>query len=267
MLNGRFTDKNNFTSVSKKRIAIVNQDNNNRINSLRQICTIRRAISLPNQDYLHKCDRVTVERAHDMYTLTGLVGVCDPEHNIPDHSLLTWSYNHGDNNESNNCASQSVTSVKAKRYDVSNIPLDFMCNNTSATRCNTIIENCAGNKVDKVYDDFMSLVKHNMFKTLPVKRVATNNGNITHRNKSKYSRCEYEKQYCSSSYETGTVHRQLFINEQKKIDNAVNVLKCFTGMNNSKSYCKSIKVVIFGKKSEKLELVITVITVSHGKLS
>ena len=107
-----------------------------------------------------------------------------------------------------------------------------MCNNTSVTRCNTIIENCAGNKVDKVYDDFMSLVKHNMFKTLPVKRVATNNSNITHRNKSKpwwsdeltvlwNSRCEYEQLYCNSSYETRTVHRQLFINEQKKFDNAV----------------------------------------------
>ena len=147
------------------------------------------------------------------------------EHNIPDHSLLTWSYNHGDNNESNNCASQPVTFVKAKRYDVSNIPLDFMCNNTSVTRCNTIIENCAGNKVDKVYDDFMSLVKHNMFKTLPVKRVATNNSNITHRNKSKpwwsdeltvlwNSRCEYEQLYCNSSYETRTVHRQHFMNRK-----------------------------------------------------
>ena len=64
MLNGRFTDKYDFTSVSKKGLAVVDY-------------------AIVNQDYLHKCDRVTVERAHDMFTLTGLVGVCDPEHNIP----------------------------------------------------------------------------------------------------------------------------------------------------------------------------------------
>ena len=56
-----------------------------------------------------------------MFTLTGLVGVCDPKHNILDHSLLTSSYNHSDNNENNNGASQSVTYVKEKRYDVINI--------------------------------------------------------------------------------------------------------------------------------------------------
>ena len=61
MLNGRFTDKNDFTSVSKKGLAVVDY-------------------AIVNQDYLHKCDGVTVERSHDMFTLTGLVGVCDPEH-------------------------------------------------------------------------------------------------------------------------------------------------------------------------------------------
>ena len=62
-----------------------------------------------------------------MFTLTGLVGVCDPEHNIPDHSLLTWSYNHNDNNENNNCAGQSVTYLKEKRYDVIKHPLYSSC--------------------------------------------------------------------------------------------------------------------------------------------
>ena len=37
MLNGRFTDKNDFTSVSKKGLTVVDY-------------------AIVNQDYLHKCD-------------------------------------------------------------------------------------------------------------------------------------------------------------------------------------------------------------------
>ena len=61
MLNGRLTLKNDYTSISNKGLAVVDY-------------------IIVNHDYLSQCDNVKVERAHDMFTKTGLLGVCDPDH-------------------------------------------------------------------------------------------------------------------------------------------------------------------------------------------
>ena len=63
MLNGRCTGKDDFTSVSPKVVDY----------------------AIVNQDYLYLCSDFIVHRAHDIFTLTGLVGTCDPDHAIPDH--------------------------------------------------------------------------------------------------------------------------------------------------------------------------------------
>ena len=75
-----------------------------------------------------------------MITLTGLLGVCDPDHTLPDHSLLTWSYHHGDNDYNDNDR-LSIEPMTLPRYDVTDIPRDFMYGDVSIECCSEITAN------------------------------------------------------------------------------------------------------------------------------
>ena len=73
MLNGRSTNNNDYTSISTKRLAVVDY------------------VIVPYQD-LQKCTNFEVLRACHLFDNAGLLGVCDPDHNIADHLVLSWSY-------------------------------------------------------------------------------------------------------------------------------------------------------------------------------
>ena len=70
MLNGRLGGINDFTSVSVKGTAVADY-------------------VFVSYDVLRFYRDMSVRRAHELFELAALVGVCDPDHNIPDHSLLS----------------------------------------------------------------------------------------------------------------------------------------------------------------------------------
>ena len=70
MLNGRLGGINDFTSVSVKGTAVVDY-------------------VFVSYDVLRCYRDMSVRREHELFELAALVGVCDPDHNIPDHSLLS----------------------------------------------------------------------------------------------------------------------------------------------------------------------------------
>ena len=41
---------------------------------------------------LHQFEDFKVHTAHDLFNKSTLVGKLDPEHNIPDHSVLSWQF-------------------------------------------------------------------------------------------------------------------------------------------------------------------------------
>ena len=109
MVNGRCAGNNYFTSISVMGTAVVDY-------------------TIVSHDYLHNCSNFRVKQAHELFNQTDLVGRCDPDHNISDHSVLTWQYNVDDLSSSNVHVGESDTQVTViRKYDVSQVPANFMC--------------------------------------------------------------------------------------------------------------------------------------------
>ena len=70
MLNGR-SGNNDFTSISTKGVAVVDY-------------------IFVSHTILHQFEDFNVHTAHNLFNKSALVGKLDPEHNIPDHSVLSW---------------------------------------------------------------------------------------------------------------------------------------------------------------------------------
>ena len=106
MLNGRSPTHNDYTSISVKGVSVVDY-------------------AIVSQDHLHRHSNFQVIRAHQLFNETDLVGRCDPDHNISDHSVLKWQY------ELDNVTEHNTVSEAAKvKIDVSQIPDSFMENAT-----------------------------------------------------------------------------------------------------------------------------------------
>ena len=73
MMNGRCDGNNDYTSLSGKGVAVVDY-------------------AIVSQEYFHKCSDFCVTRAHHLFNQTDLIGRCNPDHNLSDHSVLSWQY-------------------------------------------------------------------------------------------------------------------------------------------------------------------------------
>ena len=142
-----------------------------------------------------------------------------------DHSLLTWSYHHGDNDYNDNDR-LSIEPVTLTRYDVTDIPRDFMCDDVSIECCNELTANSDVTPVNESYEICSTLVKQNMNDMLPVKLITINGDRKTHRNKAKpwwsqnltdlwKLRCDCEKFFCESNFNNRAIRREQFVNGQK----------------------------------------------------
>ena len=73
MLNGRSMTHNDYTSISVKGVSVIDY-------------------AIVSHDHLHRHSNFQVIREHQLFNETDLVGRCDPDHNVSDHSELKWQY-------------------------------------------------------------------------------------------------------------------------------------------------------------------------------
>ena len=95
---------------------------------------------------------------------SGLVGCCDTEHNIPDCSLLYWNVTF-QNHNSNDYIENDNNSYRIQ-YDVTNIPEDFMCDESCTKNINEITANCSNLRVIESYKQFCVIMNEAMSKSL-----------------------------------------------------------------------------------------------------
>ena len=144
MLSGRYKKSNDFTFISTMGLAVVDYV----------------MVSHMNLDL---CTEFDVIRAYKLFNKSGLVGKCDPNHNISDHSVLTWQYQVNATTDSN--VNHSGVSVVVHKYDVSDIPQDFMTNVEIQLNITDI---------NQSYSEFCSILKLEMDDSLPAKHITIN---------------------------------------------------------------------------------------------
>ena len=108
-----------------------------------------------------------IRRAYELFELAALVGVCDPDHNIPDHSLLSWSVMF---DESNIFDYNDLQSHVRTVYDVSQIPMELMCNVQNTQNMNRLINSCTSANINDSYDSFCYLIQNELQSSLPAKK-------------------------------------------------------------------------------------------------
>ena len=93
-------------------------------------------------DYVLSCySDMSIWRSHELFELANFVGVCDPNHNTPDHSLLSWSVMF---DESSISDYNDLQSHVRTMYDLSHIPKEFMCDDQNTQNMNRLINSCTG---------------------------------------------------------------------------------------------------------------------------
>ena len=148
MLNGRSMTHNDYTSISVKGVSVVDY-------------------AIVSQDHLHRHSNFQVIRAHQLFNETDLVGKCDPDHNISDHSVHKWQYELYSVTEHNTVS--VAARVTIRKIDVSQIPDKFMGNVTLQRDINnTLID------ITTSYSEFCNSIKTEKEDFLPVKYVTVN---------------------------------------------------------------------------------------------
>ena len=200
MLNGRCKKSNDYTSISTKGLAVVDYV----------------MVSHMNLDL---CTEFDVIRAHELFNKSGLVGKCDPDHNISDHSVLAWQYQVNATTDSN--VNHPGVSVVVHKYDVSDIPQDFMANVEIELNITDI---------NQSYNEFCSILKLEMDDSLPAKHI-TINSNPSYNRHTRYKpwwterltilwdlRCKAERDMNTFVIQDG---KQKYLEYQKQFDRAV----------------------------------------------
>ena len=209
MVNGRCAGNNDYTSISVKGTAVVDY-------------------TIVSHDYLHNCSNFRVKRAHELFNQTDLVGRCDPDHNISDHSVLTWQYNVDDLSSGNVHVGESDTLVTViRKYDVSQVPANFMCDSVIEMDITVILAN-----INQSYVDFWRIVKSEMEANLAFKSITLNdNKHAQGRSRAKPwwldKLTELWNLRCEAESRIGLIEngRQLFQHCQRNVDRGVRAAK------------------------------------------
>ena len=180
--------------------------------------------TIVSHDYLHNCSEFRVKRAHELFNQTDLVGRCDPDHNISDHSVLTWQYNVDDLSSGNVHVGESDAQVTViRKYDVSLVPADFMCDSVLEMDINVILAN-----INQSYVDFCGIVKSETEANLSFKCITLNdNKHAQGRSRAKPwwsdKLTELWNLRCEAESRTGLIDsgRQLFLHCQRNVDREV----------------------------------------------
>ena len=210
MLNGRCNTASDFTSISVKGVVVVDY-------------------VIVNQDVLHICTGIEIISATDLFQNDGLRGRCNPEHNISDHSVLCWQFhiNHFCLSEHLPEAAQYVV-----RYDVSEIPVDFMCDQKTVHDLTVL----SAHDTNDSYSRFCNTVKCNMNEHLPSKhvRISGEKRNYHHTLKPWWTtqlndlwsiRCTAHNLLCKCNFENKRDCEDRFKEAQHSFDGAVKEAK------------------------------------------
>ena len=81
--------------------------------------------AIVSQKYLHKCSDFCVTRAHHLFNQTDLIGRCVPDHNLSDHSMLSWQYKL-DDITCGDVVQNDAYLVTICKHDVSRVPANFV---------------------------------------------------------------------------------------------------------------------------------------------
>ena len=151
VLNGRGKGSNDYTSISSKGVAVVDY-------------------ATVHQDVLPLCDNLCVIRAAELFDQTGLVGCCDTEHNILDLSFLYWNVAL----QNPNCIDYSENDNNSYRikYDVTNIPDDFMCDESCMKNMNEITAKHSNLGVTESHKKFCVIMNEAMLKSLRSRKIS-----------------------------------------------------------------------------------------------
>ena len=153
IVNGRNSVLNDYTFVSPCGCSVVDY------------CLI------PYEN-LHNISNFSVIRASSLVTDAGVLGNKDPTSKLPDHSVLRWSFSlHCTFSTS---APSSFSTIRTK-YDVRNIPIDFLGDESTNDKLTHVIDELESSvqnqhSIDKAYDDFCSSVKRSMGEKLNSKK-------------------------------------------------------------------------------------------------
>ena len=165
MLNGRFdNDQDNFTSVSTKASAVVDY------------CIVTHSNFSQFSDF-----RVT--STNDL--INSIPALCRlTSSGIPDHSLLTWKIETCDLQKSYDNGSLNEQANYYDRFDLTRVPDSFLSSEESLTLINSVMSNLEQGlqsqaDIDNFYGEWCDLVKHNMYASVPYKRVVTQGGTNT----------------------------------------------------------------------------------------
>ena len=151
VLNGRFNEQDNYTSISGRGKAVVDY------------------ICVPH-DIFSRCkyfNVVTVQEITDQFALHGLLG---ERSRLPDHSVLLAEFECDiSSTQVNLDAKQSSNDV---RYKTKNIPPDFMSSEISRIALINIITRIESTRetqedIDSIYTDFLTSITNEMSDKLP----------------------------------------------------------------------------------------------------
>ena len=134
MLNGR-SGNNAFTSISTKGVAVVDY-------------------VFVSHTILHQFEDFKVHTAHNLFNKSALVGKLDPEHNILDHSVLSWQFMFTDYVDN----SRSDHSFVVNKFDVTQIPDNILTNPFVVNVMNQIKNTCVAENINESYSAFCNIV-------------------------------------------------------------------------------------------------------------
>ena len=152
VLNGPGKGSNDYTAISStsKGVAVVDY-------------------AIVHQDLLPLYDNLCVIRASELFDQTGLVGCFDTEHSIPDHSLLYW--NVASQNHSFTDYGENDNNSYSIKYDVANMPDDFMCDESCMKNMNDITAKCSNLGVTELHKQFCVIIIEAMSKSLMSRKI------------------------------------------------------------------------------------------------
>ena len=221
ILNGRNTINNDFTSISTKGLSVVDY-------ALVPYCK------------LDCFQNFYVANSSELIHETQSKGIIDPDHSIPDHSLLKWTfevtkYIRGAGTQPG-CYLEKH--IMMERYDFQSIPNDFMNTHETLT-CVNVLGNTLydSQDIDYVYSQFRECIHGEMKSKIPYKSVILNDfkNSTKHRSRKPWWNDDLsilwneqliaEKEWCKSTDTRRASEKSKYLDKRKRFDKAIQQTK------------------------------------------
>ena len=245
ILNGRQYNNNDFTFVSTRGRSVVDY------------------FIVPYEN-LEKCNNFKVFRPSDVFNPTNGV----ESKLIPDHSIIACEYTlQGLGSATQDGVTNSTLERKFKKFNLSNIPLNFCAEDETRQVLEALIENECDNynqsRINNIYDEFCSVVKNEMQAKLPHKDISIKLGQSNKRRRLQKpwwndelqilwnNMCDSEKAWLKCKNRQKQQLKHIFVQKRKLFDKLVQRRKrtywfemqneiLYNASNNQNEFWKSI---------------------------